>query len=237
MKSRKLSAALVAACITAATPFMALPALGAACLETPATQTLGGLVNFNLVGGGTSTTCTAGNMTFSNVVVNTPIADQGGSVVLGDFIPVSPAPGFAGLELNYTGIAPNVQNATVEVSWTYNVNVSAPLLITQAFLGLHDTGVGGGQSTAIETLSNGITLRLDTPGSIILNADDASSLFVQMDQIDSVGGTTSKALSGTNAFTTLPVPGPVAGAGLPGMITILGGTGLLGWWRRRQKLA
>src|SRR5262245_58126676 len=70
MKS-KLSAALAAACITAATPIMGLPALGAACLETPATQTLGGLVNFNLVGGGTSTTCTAGNVTFSNVVVNT----------------------------------------------------------------------------------------------------------------------------------------------------------------------
>jgi len=47
MKS-KLSAALVAACITAATPFMGFPALGAACLETPATQTLGGLVNFLL---------------------------------------------------------------------------------------------------------------------------------------------------------------------------------------------
>jgi hypothetical protein len=160
MKS-KLRAALVVSCITAATPFMGLPALGAACLDTPATQTLGGLVNFNLVGGGTSTICTAGNVTFSNVVVNTPIADQGGSVVLGDFIPVSPAPGFAGLELHYTGIAPNVQNATVEVSWTYNVDVSAPLLITQALLGLHDIGVGGGQSTAIETLSNGITLRLE----------------------------------------------------------------------------
>jgi hypothetical protein len=173
--------------------------------------------------------CSVGPITFSNITV-LPTTSGSGAVTLGDFTPFSPAPGEYGLALSYTSDTGTTPDSTADVGWLYHVS-GVPSL-DDAFAEFAGTKTGTGTADLSETLSNGVTLSLTSPGATSATFAPIGFLSVIKDQQDFAGtaGSSDSSLL-VNAFSTSLVPEPSTWAM---MFLGFAGLGYVGFQRSRK---
>jgi len=185
--------------------------------------------------------CFVGSIDFSNIAVSTTVTGTG-VVTLGNFTPFSTIVNGtleSGLSLNYTAStgtsSPPSPPSTADVAWTYNVTDNAGSLIDDAYASLTGSFTGTGSLALAETLSNGVTLSINIPPGPATDSvtfPGISTLGASKDVTD-LSGPMGSAVSSIvqNGFSE-GVPGPTAGAGVPGLI--LAGGFLFAWRRSRR---